>query len=91
MNFVIIYYEKIVITFKGTKLWLNALDFAKSRQYEDAKSTLKKMIEIGVNPNIEYCLLRGFIEYATERNEDSLCTKAILKIVRFQEQANFWG
>lgn len=62
-------FKRIYLAFKGSKLWLAAIDSAKQRDYDDSKKLLVKMESIGVHPNIEYCLLRGFIEYITHQKE----------------------
>jgi hypothetical protein len=64
-------FKRIYIAFKGSKLWLGAIDAAKQRNYDESKKLLVKMESIGVHPNIEYCLLRGFIEYITHQKEAS--------------------
>ncbi|NQY65528.1 MAG: hypothetical protein HRT38_17815 [Alteromonadaceae bacterium] len=57
------FFKKIRVAIKGAKLWVAALDYSRGRDYEKAKEKLIDMEKIGVHPNIEYCLLRGFIEY----------------------------
>jgi hypothetical protein len=57
------FFSKIRVATKGATLWNSALDYSRERDYEKAKLKLTDMEKMGVHPNIEYCLLRGFIEY----------------------------
>ncbi|MFC0445664.1 hypothetical protein ACFOD1_06310 [Pseudidiomarina halophila] len=62
-------FKRVYLAFKGSRLWLAAIDSAKQRDYDESKKLLVKMESIGVHPNIEYCLLRGFIEYSTHQKQ----------------------
>ena len=44
-------------------MWVQALDHASLRQNKEAKEKLIKIARILKKTNIEYCLLRGYIEH----------------------------
>ena len=64
-------FKKVRVSIKGAKLWVAALDYSREKDYEKAKEKLIDMENIGVHPNIEYCILRGFIEYISKCNQEA--------------------
>ncbi|WP_171814255.1 hypothetical protein [Ferrimonas balearica] len=51
------------MSYNYSKLWVKAVELSGLRRYDEAKSVLIEMETSGGKADLEYCLLRGFIEY----------------------------
>ena len=67
----------LIIGLRISYLWVKALDRASRGDNEKSKKLLIRIEKIGFFKNVEYCLLRGYIEYKLEYSEDSIAYLSI--------------
>ncbi len=62
----------IVLGLRTAPLWIKSLDYASQGKHEESKQLLIRMERFGLFSEVEYCLLRGYVEYELGNSENSL-------------------